>query len=139
VKKLIGLRHQFPILRRARFLSGEYNEDLGVKDVTWVNTGGEEMRQDQWDDPHTRVFGMLLDGRAQETGIRRRGELATLLLVVNAWHEMIDFRLPQPPGGDAWVLRLDTVRPGLPDHQVRYEVGEEYSVTGRSLLLFQLT
>ena len=44
VKKLIGLRHQFPILRRARFLSGEYNEDLGVKDVTWINTGGEEMK-----------------------------------------------------------------------------------------------
>jgi glycogen operon protein len=64
VRKLTGLREKYPILRRARWLTGEYNEELEVKDVTWINTAGEEMRQDQWDDPHTRVFGMLLDGRA---------------------------------------------------------------------------
>jgi isoamylase len=138
VKKLIGLRHQYPILRRARFLTGEYNEELEVKDVTWINTAGEEMRQDQWDDPHTRVFGMLLDGRAQETGIRRRGELATLLIIFNPWQDMVKFKLPAATGGNAWTLRADTNFPDATEDP-QFAIGHEYEVTARSLLLFQLT
>ena len=138
VKKLTGLRHQFPILRRARFLSGEYNEDLGVKDVAWINTDGEEMRQDQWHDPNTRVFGMLLDGRAQETGIRRRGELATLLIIFNPWQDVVKFKLPASTGGSAWTLRADTNFPDAVE-EPQFDLGHVYEVTARSLLLFQLT
>ena len=36
----IALRTAFPILRRSRFLTGEYNEELGVKDVTWLTPAG---------------------------------------------------------------------------------------------------
>ena len=28
------------MLRRGRFLTGEYNEELGVKDVTWLTPAG---------------------------------------------------------------------------------------------------
>ena len=27
------------MLRRGRFLTGDYNEELGVKDVTWLDAG----------------------------------------------------------------------------------------------------
>jgi pullulanase/glycogen debranching enzyme len=37
VQKLTKQRHQYPILRRNRFLTGDNNEELGVKDVTWIN------------------------------------------------------------------------------------------------------
>src|SRR6201996_1835521 len=33
VKKLTSLRHKYPILRRSRFLSGIWNEELGLKDA----------------------------------------------------------------------------------------------------------
>jgi len=138
VRKLTGLREKYPTLRRARWLTGEYNEELEVKDVTWINTAGEEMRQDQWDDPHTRVFGMLLDGRAQETGIRRRGELATLLIIFNPWQDMVKFKLPAAAGGSAWTLRADTNFPDATEDP-QFAIGREYEVTARSLLLFQLT
>jgi glycogen operon protein len=138
VRKLTGLREKYPILRRARWLTGQYNEELEVKDVTWINTAGEEMRQDQWDDPHTRVFGMLLDGRAQETGIRRRGELATLLIIFNPWQDMVKFKLPAATGGNAWTLRADTNFPDATEDP-QFAIGHEYEVTARSLLLFQLT
>ena len=36
VRKLIALRKSFPILRRSRFLTGEYNAELDVKDVSWL-------------------------------------------------------------------------------------------------------
>jgi glycogen operon protein len=138
VRKLTGLREKYPILRRARWLTGQYNEELEVKDVTWINTAGEEMRQDQWDDPHTRVFGMLLDGRAQETGIRRRGELATLLIIFNSWQDVVKFKLPAATGGSAWTLRADTNFPDATEDP-QFAIGHEYEVTARSLLLFQLT
>jgi glycogen operon protein len=138
VRKLTGLRHRYPILRRARFLTGEYNEELEVKDVSWINTDGDEMRQEQWDDPNARVFGMLLDGRAQETGIRRRGELATLLIIFNPWQDVVKFKLPAAPGGSAWTLRADTNFPDAVE-EPRFDIGHVYEVTARSLLLFQLT
>ena len=40
VKRLIKLRLAYPILRRGRFLVGDYNEDIGVKDVTWLAPDG---------------------------------------------------------------------------------------------------
>jgi isoamylase len=48
VQKLTRLRHRFPILRRNRFLTGEYIEELGVKDVTWINANGQEMQNEHW-------------------------------------------------------------------------------------------
>ena len=36
VKQLAHLRHKYPILRRNRFLTGQYVEEVGVKDVTWI-------------------------------------------------------------------------------------------------------
>jgi glycogen operon protein len=137
VRKLTGLRQQYPILRRARFLTGEYNEELGVKDVAWINATGEEMRQEHWDDANTRCFGMLLDGRAQETGIRRRGELATLLIIFNPWQDMVQFKLPPANGGGKWRLRADTNFPDSTE-EPEFAFGHVYQVTARSLLLFKL-
>jgi len=138
VRKLIGLRQRYPILRRTRWLTGEYSEELEVKDVAWINANGEEMREAHWDDGHVRCFGMLLDGRAQETGIRRRGELATLLIIFNAWQDLVRFKLPAATGGSGWTLRADTNFPDSTE-EPEFPVGHVYEVTARSLLLFQLT
>ena len=73
-KKLTALRHKYPILRHSRFLSGDYNEDGNFKDLSWISAGGHEMGPGEWDDQNTRCFGMLMDGRAQETGVKRRRE-----------------------------------------------------------------
>jgi isoamylase len=138
VRKMTGLRHTYPILHRARFFTGEFNEELGVKDVTWINANGEEMRQEHWDDANNRCFGMLLDGRAQPTGIRKRGEEATLLIIFNTWQDVVKFKLPPATGGSAWTLRADTNFPDATEDP-QFAIGHVYEVTGRSLLLFQLT
>ena len=137
VKRLIKLRLAYPILRRGRFLVGDYNEDIGVKDVTWLAPDGNEMSTEQWQDSNGRCLGMLMDGRAQETGIRRAGADATLLLVVNAHHDMVNFRLPPVPEGEFWTCLLDTNDTTI-KAQERFNFDHEYAVTGRSLLLFEL-
>lgn len=82
-----------------------------MRDVTWLAPDGEEMTPEQWDDGHTRSLGVLLDGRAQPTGIRRSGADATLLILLNAHHEGVAFQLPEVAQGVAWVCLADTARP----------------------------
>jgi isoamylase len=137
VKRLIKLRMTYPILRRGRFLVGDYNEELGVKDVTWLSPSGDEMTIEQWEDGNGRCLGMLIDGRAQETGIRRRGAEATMLLVVNSHHEGVNFKLPEVPEGVNWIGLVDTNQPDIRGKE-QFEFGTEYTVTPRSLLLFEL-
>jgi isoamylase len=137
VQLLTGLRSRYPILRRSRFLTGEYNEELAVKDLTWINAAGTEMRPEDWGDQTMHCFGMLMDGRAQPTGIRRRGEDATLLMVLNGHHDVVEFTFPQTAGGSEWSLLLDTNLAEIKAPEI-FATGDKYAATGRSLLLFAL-
>jgi glycogen operon protein len=135
-RQLLVYRHRYPILRRTRFFTGAFNEELGVKDITWINASGTEMQQAEWDDPNMKCFGMLLDGRAQVSGIRKRAEDATLLLVMNSWQDAVKFRLPAAAEGKSWKLLVDTnVEEGA---EKDFELEAEYEVTGRSFLVFLL-
>jgi isoamylase len=135
-RKLIAIRKAFPILHRGRFMVGTYNESLDVKDVTWLSPTGEEMAQGQWDDSNARCFGMLLDGRAQVSGIQRRGEDASLLLIYNAHYDVVNFTLPPVAEGRGWEALVDTNDPDL--QQASYEFDAVYAVTGRSFAAFGL-
>ena len=135
VRKLTFLRHAFPILRRGRFLTAQWNEELQVKDVTWINADGSEMSGEQWRDPHMRCFGMLLDGRGQASGIKRQAGDATLLLVVNAYHDVVKVTLPELVGGSRWLCLIDTNQPERSDLP-SFDVGQASDVTARSFLLF---
>ena len=134
---LTALRSRYPILRRNRFLTGEYNRELDIKEVTWINANGSEMQEADWRDATMRCFGMQLDGRAQPTGIRKRGQDATLLIVVNAHHDVVRFTLPETAGGRQWMLLVDT---NLRDEEEerRFRTGDRYDVPARSLLLLVL-
>ena len=137
VQRLIALRHKYPVLRRSRFLTGEYNEELKVKDVTWINANGSEMQGSQWADPNMRCLGMLMDGRAQTSGVKQLGHDATLLLVLNVYQDVVQFTLPKCAGGDQWSLLLDTNIPDLVEGSV-FKMQTPYAVTAHSLLLFEL-
>ena len=134
-KKLTALRHKYPILRHSRFLSGDFNDDGQFKDLSWIAAGGHEMGAGDWGDTNTRCVGMLMDGRAQETGVKKRGSDATMLLVFNGWRDGVGFTLPEAPDGVAWCLLVDTNQPALADTP-SFKPGDVYEVTGRSVLLF---
>jgi hypothetical protein len=52
------------VLRRSRFLTGEHDAALDVRDVTWINPGGGEMTPSDWNNGWAMCFGVILDGRA---------------------------------------------------------------------------
>jgi isoamylase len=135
VQTVCALRHKYPIFHRNRFLTGDFDEELQVKDVTWINASGVEMRPQDWSDEGMRCFGMLIDGRARPTGLRQRGTEATMLLVLNAHHDLVEFTLPECAGGERWSLELDT-NVTIAAHKAAS--GDVYGVTPRSLVLFRL-
>jgi len=137
VKRLTTLRLAYPVLRRSRFLVGDYNEAIGVKDVTWLAPDASEMSVEQWQDAHGRCLGMLMDGRAQVSGILRPGADATLLLIVNAHHDTVAFTLPGVPEGEYWNCLVDTDRPHLRKGE-QHAFASEFQVSGRSLVLLEL-
>ncbi len=134
VQELTALRHRYPILRRGRYLTGALDPDSGVRDVTWLNASGQEMGGADWRDDNLRCFGMLLDGRARATGVRRASSDSSMLIVLNAHHEGVGFILPAIAGGTVWRLVFDT---NAPNHVEDVGVGDKYVVTGRSVLLFE--
>ncbi len=137
VKFLAGLRRDYPLLRRTRFMTGEFIETVGSRDVTWIAPDGRGMALENWNDVELRCFGMLMDGRAQATGIRRRGSDVTLLLILNADHKALGFVLPDCTDGRHWTLLFDT---GVEEDttEASFEIGDAYMVTERSALLFRL-
>ena len=138
VRRLIALRRAYPILRRGRFFTGEMNEALGVRDITWLRPDGEQMEPGNWDDGNTRCFGMLMDGRAQATGIRRPASDATLLLLLNAHHEDIPFTMPETAGGRHWKTVFDTTHPNVDREPPVYGIGDRFNLVGRSSAMFLL-
>ena len=135
-QKLIQTRQRQPLFHRGRFLTGAFNEELGIKDVTWVDPAGAEMTSEQWTDGNARCVGMLLDGRAQVTGIRRKGSDNTLFLMFNAHHDTVRFAFPDVPRCRIWDCLIDTNRPT--DSKIPgARKGAHYDMAGRSLSLWE--
>ncbi|MEA2882422.1 MAG: isoamylase [Bradyrhizobium sp.] len=136
-KRLIKLLRDYPILRRSRFLTGAHDGELNVRDVTWINAGGGDMSEADWETPWIKCFGMLLDGRTRKTAMPRHGEDETVLMIMNSFEGPVAFKLPDAIGGTQWSLLVDTNIPDAPPG-AKFAFGSSYDVTGRSLLLFSL-
>ena len=78
---------------------------------------------------------MLLDGRGQATGIKRRGADTSLLMVFNAHHDVVEFTLPPSYEAKGWKRLFDTADPQLAASQ--FDIGAVYEVAARSMLLFE--
>lgn len=136
-RRLIHLRRRYPMLHRSRFLTGDWNEALGLRDVSWLTPDAEEMDIGNWENGDARAIAILLDGRAQPTGIRRAGSHSTLLLMINAHHEPINWQLPGVASGRHWTFRMDTAEPGRNEGQ-QLAFDSHYEVAGRSMVLVEL-
>ncbi len=137
VRHVAALRHKYPVLHRTRWLTAQWNQEIGVKDVAWLTPSDTEMTDESWTDDNARCMGMLLDGRAQPTGVHRRGVDQSLLIILNSYHDLVSFHLPAVVGGQRWTRLIDTNQLDNMDEPT-FEFGSSYDVTGRSVLLFEL-
>ena len=134
VQKLTNIRCRYPILRNRRFFTGEFQEELGIRDITWVTPSAVQIKPEDWEDPGLHCFGMLVDGRAET---RISGEPAALLLIMNSHHENVKFTLPEAAFGSSWALQIDT-HLGEGENKQEFKVCDTFDVAARSFLLFVL-
>jgi glycogen operon protein len=140
LRRLLALRRAHPVLHRRRFLHGRDASADGVIDIAWYAPTGEEMKPPQWQDPHARCVGLFLNGRARPD-IGSDGTPAAdvaFLILMNAFHDKVDFTLPALPTCTSWIRRLDTGEPALADTGTPHPMGEVYPLPGRSLVFFQM-
>jgi isoamylase len=99
VQLLAQLRRRHAEFRRETFLKGAASR-AGVKDVTWLNAGGTEMKQGEWQDANLRTMGIWFGKCSYAEG--------RLLLLVNAGEAAQVFTLPADPADGPWIRQFDT-------------------------------
>jgi isoamylase len=139
VRKLIALRRREPVLRRRQFLHGRQIYGSEVKDLAWFRSDGKEMTEQDWTS-YNRCFGLQLSGDAIEEvdakGERIVGE--TLMILLNAHHEPLDFVLPAHRPEAQWRPLVDTRdEPGAAPRD-SVPGGASYSMEARSMVVLQL-
>jgi isoamylase len=136
VRDLISVLQNNPILRRRGFFTGEVVPGTTTKDVTWIRSNGQEMTEDEWNDPNHQSIGMLLyGGAADEVDSRGRSTPAdTLLLLLNAGPRSHSYTLPRLENPGIWEELLNTARPGPWARQVR---NDAVNLTAHSSLLLR--
>jgi glycogen operon protein len=129
VAKLIELRRTFPQLRLHGFLTGETGLKGCNKDVTWLSPQGIPMQNSDWELPYARCFGFHLAGIDSDDS----GTGLPMLVLLNAYHEDIKFKLPSASYGRNWHCLLNTN--GVPDKGRRLISGSSLSLSGYGFMV----
>jgi glycogen operon protein len=137
---LVQIRTDHPMLHRRRFFQGRSIHGSGIRDIIWLRPDGGEMDEEEWNNGLVRCLGMMLNGQEMDDW-DERGEPVRddiLILLLNAYHDTIPFKLPGRSRDKSWTLLIDTSldasEPGeLKRHSFR--PGRQYDLQGRSLAL----
>jgi len=141
--KLIELRRNHPNLHRRKFfqdrtVKGKRGaEPQIVRDIAWYNTDGNEFPEEAWGEPWNRTLGLMLNGNT--LGVTdEEGRPVTddsFLILVNAYHEGVEFTLPDPPHGKPWTQLIDTQHIDDPFKEVPFT--HKVILGGRSMRVFR--
>ncbi len=117
VRRVLGLRRRYGLLRRNRFLRGEVDAELGIADIRWCRPDGQAMQEPDWHDQTRRAMGIVLDGRSPDTGLRQPGRHVSLALLLNAGDEPVRFAIGDERLEFRKVLLQTPESPLEPDEQ----------------------
>ena len=135
---LISLRKQHPAFRRRHFFQGSDIVGVAAKEISWLATSGREMTKREWQQSFARCLGLLLAGNAIEDYDERGRPVEddTMIMLLNAHHENIDFSLPSEPQHARWQVLIDTsYSTGKRDDNRFFHSNEKYPLQARSVVL----
>jgi len=138
-RRVMQFRRDHPVLRRHRWFMGRAIHGESTTDIAWLNPGGDEMTEQQWNDGFAKSVGVFLNGDEIATP-GPRGERITddsFLLLFNAHHEAKDFVVPDGNFGRAWNVIIDTNEPLLDEGERSYKAGETIGLVARSLAVLR--
>ena len=134
-RKLIALRKIHPAFHRRNFFQGRAIKGEGVDDILWLRPDGQEMTDTEWHEQSPRYLGMFLDGQGLGE-VDDRGKAVKdkdFLVLMNAHHEPVSFRLPVLKPGESWISLVDTSCECPAHSECRHESAATYELSARSL------
>ncbi|GAA4791476.1 glycogen debranching protein GlgX [Corynebacterium canis] len=141
-RRLLRIRANHPVFRRRRFFSGGPlgDEDLTQRDIAWLVPSGKLMTQGDWDFRFGKSLMVYINGNAitepDERGQRILDD--SFIMCFNAYHESIEFTLPDARFGRRWKLIVDTTEEtGYPLTEEIIAAGGTLEVPARSTMLLK--
>jgi isoamylase len=136
-RSTIALRREHLTFRRSHFFSGRLDEE-GLPDVWWFRPDGRRMTQRDWKRGDARSLGVFVNGqKLRETDEHAEPLLdSSFLVLFNAHHEDIEFKLPNASYGRRWSLRLSTADPCRGEVR-ELRARETVPVQARSMLVLE--
>jgi isoamylase len=134
---VIELQKTHPVFHRKKYFQGRRLRGSDVRDLTWLRPDGSEMTDEEWGEGWVRTLGVRFGGDALGE-VDENGDLLeddTLLLLLNAHSEAVEFTLP---GGESvmWDVLVDTcASDGRSD--ARHAAGSAVTLHDRALLLLR--
>ena len=133
-------RGEHPNFHRHAFYDADPEADHPEKNIVWFRADGRRMESKDWEDGGwMRTLGMYLNGTAPE--IRDHSGRSTpdsdFLLLLNAHHAPVNFRISQELHHAGWRIAFDTARPDLPPGKELVKRNRLVNLEARSLTLLR--
>jgi len=136
-KGLIEFRWNHPVFTRQKWFQGRSINGSELNDIAWFTPEGHHMTEDNWMEEFAKCIMIFLNGNAIP-GRDPRGNIikdSSFLILVNAYHESVDFTLPGAEWAEKWKTLLDTSSGGFSDDGDFHQAGDIISVEGRTFIL----
>ncbi|MPV37283.1 glycogen debranching protein GlgX [Georgenia subflava] len=136
-RSLIALRAEQPVLRRRRFFAGapQHGGESEIGDIEWFTPAGEHMDDEDWDTWFAKSVMVFLNGNAiPEPDVRGEKIVGdSVLVLLNAAAEPIDFELPGTDYAELWTTALDTFDTSAVGKE--HDAGAALTVAGRASIV----
>jgi glycogen operon protein len=134
-RRLLRLRADHPVFRRAAFLTGEERQGSGAPDVWWFRPDGRRMTLADWRRGDAFTLGAFLNGE-EIPSLTEDGEPVaddSFIVLFNAWREPVTFVLPPARFGRRWGHELCTAEPALEPNGATYRARAQVPLEARAL------
>jgi isoamylase len=137
-QRVIQYRKSHPNFHRNAFYDHDPDAKHPDKNIVWFRADGKHMEGKDWEDGGwMRTLGMFMNGMAPE--IRdAHGQCCDdwdFLLLLNAHHEPVAFRISHELYHAGWKLAFDTARPTLEIGKETVKRNRLVQLAGRSMVL----
>jgi len=137
VREVIAIRRTQPVFQRRKFFQGRAIFGADIGDITWFEPSGKPMGEEAWQAGFNQCFGFHLAGDligdVDERGQPVIGD--SILILMNAYHEAIPFRLPVRVKGQRWQRLIDTADPKAERQWL--SASKRYNLKGRSIVVLR--
>jgi isoamylase len=116
-RRIAQYRKEHPNFHRYAFYDNDPEAQHPDKNIVWYRADGKRMGAKDWEKGGwMRTLGMFLNGSAPEIrdSSGRCAEDKDFLLLFNAHHERVQFRISYELYHSGWRIAFDTARPELP-------------------------